>query len=131
MIKGITSTSKYLNIHGGYGGSTYISNSSDLGVGNTRYNTALQRLEIYDGNKYIELSMPTVSVNLSPEAELLLDWAREKRNEELELERLALTNPAIKDLSDKVKLYQDQIKMVKTLIKKDSQWSDGEVQTGP
>ncbi len=131
MIKGIASNGKYLNIHGGYGGSTYISNSSDLGVGNTRYNTALQRLEIYDGNKYIELSMPTVSVNLSPEAELLLDWAREKRNEELELERLALTNPAIKDLSDKVKLYQDQIKMVKTLIKKDSQWSEGEVQAGP
>jgi hypothetical protein len=124
MIKGIASNGKYLNIHGGYGGSTYITNSSDMGVGNVRYNPTLQRLEVYDGRAYIELNMAVASVSLSQEAELLLDWAKEKRNEELELERLALTNPAIKDLQDKVKLYQDQIKMVKTLIKKNNEQSE-------
>ena len=37
--------------------------------------------------------------------------------EENELAELAKSNPTVKDLCDKIKLYEDQIKMVRTLLK--------------
>jgi myo-inositol catabolism protein IolC len=46
----------------------------------------------------------------------LLDWARKKRQEEMELEVLAKEHPSIKDLVDQINLKKEQIKMVKTLI---------------
>jgi hypothetical protein len=61
----------------------------------------------------------TASVDLSGEAVSLLEWARKKRNEELELARLAETNPTIKDLMDQIKQKQEQLSIVQTLIKEE------------
>jgi hypothetical protein len=53
-------------------------------------------------------------------AELLLDWAKKKRDEEMELEALALTNPTIRDLLETIKQKEEQITIVRTLIKKEN-----------
>ena len=128
MIKGITASGKYILVTGN-ASSTYVSNYSGAqGVGNVRFNTTNQNLEVYDGNNWTTMNMAYPNIGLSGEAESLLDWARQKRNEEWELERLAASNPTIKDLTDKVKLYQDQIKMVQTLIKKDREWAEMEAE---
>jgi hypothetical protein len=98
--------------------STYINGYSGLqGVGNMRYNTSSQNMEVFDGNNWVMLNMSIPSIGLSTDAESLLDWARQKRNEELELLNLAQTNTAIKDLTEQIKIKQDQIKMVQTLLK--------------
>jgi hypothetical protein len=98
--------------------STYINGYSGLqGVGNMRYNTSSQNMEVFDGNNWVMLNMSNPSIGLNVEAESLLDWAKQKRNEELELLNLAQTNTAIKDLLEQVKIKQDQIKMVQTLLK--------------
>lgn len=111
--------------------STYVNGYSGLqGVGNMRYNTTNQNLEVFDGNNWVMINMSIPSIGLSGEAEMLLDWARKKRDEEQELERLAKSNPTIKDLTDQIKQKQDQIKMVQNLIKKDTEW-DGPVTAGP
>jgi len=98
--------------------STYVNGYSGLqGVGNMRYNTSNQNTEVFDGTNWIILNMAIPSIGLTTEAESLLDWARQKHLEELELENLAQTNPTIKDLVEQVKIKQDQIKMVQTLLK--------------
>ena len=74
---------------------------------------------MYDGSTWIILSAHHTNINLSDDAVSLLEWARKKRNEELELERLAQTSPAIKDLVNQIKDKEEQIKIVQTLLKEE------------
>jgi hypothetical protein len=96
MIGTIVPSGRYVQTSGG-GSSTYVNGYSGLqGVGNMRYNTSSQRMEVFDGNNWVMLAMDSVSVGLNHEAESLLDWAREKRNEELAWKALAEKNQAVK-----------------------------------
>ena len=121
MIKSIHSSSQFLTVSGGNPGSTYIGNYSNNapGVGNMRYNPNSQNIEVYDGSTWIILSAHHTNINLSDEAVSLLEWARKKRNEELELERLAQTSPAIKDLITQIEEKEEQIRVVQSLIKEE------------
>ena len=120
MIKSIHSSSPFLTVSGGNPGSTYIGNySNSPGVGNMRYNPSNQNIEVYDGSTWIILSAHHATINLSDEAVSLLEWARKKRNEELEREQLAETSPAIKDLVNQIKDKEEQIKIVQTLLKEE------------
>ncbi len=121
MIKSIHSSSPFLTVSGGNPGSTYIGNYSNAtGVGNMRYNPNNQNIEVYDGSTWIILSAHHTNINLSDEAVSLLQWARKKRDEELEIERLAQTSPIIKDLVNQIKDKEEQIKIVQTLIKEEA-----------
>jgi hypothetical protein len=98
--------------------STYVNGYSGLqGVGNMRYNTSSQNMEVFDGNNWVILNMSIPSIGLNTDAESLLDWAREKRNEEIQLQELAKIHPSIKDLVNDIENKKDQIKMIRTLIK--------------
>jgi hypothetical protein len=120
MIKSIHSSSPFLTVSGGNPGSTYIANYNNApGVGNMRYNPNSQNTEVYDGSTWIILSAHNATINLSDEAVGLLQWARQKRDSELEMERLAQTNSTIKDLVTQIKDKQEQIKVVQTLIKEE------------
>ena len=117
MIKNISGGGKYLAVSSG-ASSTYVNGYSNAqGVGNMRYNTSTQNIEIYDGSVWITMNSGYATVALTTEAEQLLDWARKKRDEEMSLELLAMNNPTIKDLVNQIKEKQDQIKMVQTLMK--------------
>jgi hypothetical protein len=119
MIKNISSSGKYINVIG-ESVANYINNYSGAqGVGNIRFNTVNQSMEVYDGNGWITLQMGHVNVGLNSRAEDLLDWAEKKMTEELELEVLANSNPTIKDLMETIKQKQEQISIVRTLIKKE------------
>ena len=125
MIKSIHSSSPFLTVSGGNPGSTYIGNYSNApGVGNMRYNPSNQNIEVYDGSTWIILSAHHANINLSDEAVSLLQWARKKRDEELERKRLAETNPAIKDLIMQIKDKEEQISMIETLL---NSTSDNEI----
>ena len=121
MIKSINSSSPFLTVSGGNPGSTYIGNYSTNapGVGNMRYNPNNQNIEVYDGSTWIILSAHHTNINLSDDAVSLLEWARKKRDEDLERERLAQTNPVIKDLVNQIKDKEEQIKVVQTLLKEE------------
>ena len=120
MIKSINSSSPFLTVSGGNPGSTYIGNySTAAGVGNMRYNPNNQNIEVYDGSTWIILSAHHANISLSDETVSLLEWARKKRDEELEMERLAQTNSTIKDLVTQLKEKQEQIHVVKTLLKEE------------
>ena len=117
MIKNISGGGKYLIVSGGTS-STYVNGYSGAqGVGNMRYNTNTQNIEIFDGNSWITMNSGYATVQLTSDAESLLDWARKKRDEEMSRELLAMSNPAIKDLLNQIKQKEDQIDMVMTLLK--------------
>lgn len=112
MIKGINSSSIWLTVTGGNGGVNYINNYSGAqGVGNMRYNTASQNLEIWDGNNWVLLSTTYATVDISAKTKQILEWCEKKMQEEIVLENLAEKYPAIKDLQDQlaatVKLCQE------------------------
>ena len=120
MIKTISTSSPFITVSGGNPGSTYIGNYSNAaGVGNMRYNPNNQNIEVYDGSTWIILSAHHANISLSDETVSLLEWARKKRDEELEMERLAQTNSTIKDLITQLKEKQEQIHVVKTLLKEE------------
>lgn len=120
MIKGLYSNSPFITISGGNPGSTYVpSHSGAPGIGNMRYNPNSQNIEVFDGSVWVIMQSNNAYVSLDNEAVSLLEWARKKRNEELERERLAETSPAIKDLIEQIQQKEEQIKVVQSLIKEE------------
>ena len=116
MIGHISQTGKYIAVTGGPG-SNYVTNSGYMGVGQLQYNTNTQKLEVYNGISWQQVNLGQYYVGLNPDAEGVIDWARDKMREERELEKLSAEHPAIKDLVEQIKEKQHQMKMVQTLIK--------------
>lgn len=115
MIKGITG-SRGVIVSGGNSPTTYI-NMAAPSAGMMRYNGNSNNIEVYDGTSWLSMATSYVSVELDAETQSLIDWARKKRAEEYDLERLAETNPTIKDLVNQIKDKEEQLKMVQTLLK--------------
>jgi hypothetical protein len=120
MIKTVNGSGKYIMVNGGYPATTYINTGSGyMNVGDIRFNTNTQTIEVYDGNRWIEMNTSHASVGLTPDAERALDWANRKIAEEAELDRLAASNDTIADLVNQKKELDDKIKMVQTLMKEE------------
>ncbi len=132
MIKDIMAQGRYVQVSGG-NSSTYVNGySGSQGVGNMRYNTSNQRMEVFDGNNWIQLNMGSVSVGLNGEAESLLDWARNKRDEEMAWESLAKDNQAVKIALDNLEKAKQQLKITATLARDTSDFGEmAEVQASP
>ena len=116
MIKTVNGSGRYMMVNGGFPATTYMNTSSGyMNVGDVRFNTNMQRLEVYDGNMWIELNTSHASVGLTPDAENAIDWAIKKRHEDIELERLAKSDPTIADLINQKKDIESKIEVVKIL----------------
>ena len=118
MIKGIASGSKYTVVSGGNPILPYVNQNINNPIqGMLRVNGT--DMQVFDGNVWTTMNTSYASVGLSSDAESLLDWARKKRDEEMERDFLAVTNPTIKDLLEQIKEKEDQIEMVMNLIQKE------------
>ena len=121
MLRTVSGAGRYVMVSGGMPAHTYINSSSGyMNVGDVRYNVQMQRLEVYDGQMWLEINTGHASIGLTPDAEIALDWATKKRNEELALEQLAKSNPTIADLVNQKKELDDKIKMVQILMKEET-----------
>ena len=117
MIKDICASGRYVQVSSG-GASTYVNGYSGLqGVGNMRYNTTNQNMEVFDGNSWVMLNMGVASVGLSGEAESLLDWARKKRDEEMMWQSLANENTAVKIALDNLEQARQQLDITAKLAR--------------
>ena len=116
MIKAIHTSGKYIQVIGG-SASTYVTaQAGSQGVGNLRFNTSGQRLEVYDGMTWLELNTPHASVGLNGVAEEAIDWARRQMEEEKTLEALAKEHPAVADALEAVRQAQERVKIVAALV---------------
>lgn len=107
MIKGIAHTGRYLQVTGGMPMNPYIPPGGQS-AGMLRYNTNMNIVEVYDGQGWKEVSS-YANVALTGEAEALLDWARKKRDEEMQIEALAKEHPAINIALDNLKKAKIQL----------------------
>jgi len=106
MIKNVHPHGRYMLIIGG-SASTYVNAySGSQGVGNLRFNTSNQNLEVYDGTNWINMNMPDVTVGLNNEAESLLDWARERRNEEMAWKERMKTHPGLQEAYERLEIMK-------------------------
>ena len=106
MIKDIHASGRYMQVSGG-SSSTYVNGYSGLqGVGNMRYNTSNQNMEVFDGSNWITLNMGYSSVGLTPEAETLLDWAKQKRDEEYKLKSLMEKHPGLQEAYERLEIMK-------------------------
>ena len=106
MIRDVVTGGRYMQ---GVSGqlSTYVNGYSGLqGVGNMRYNTSNQNMEVYDGASWVTLNMGYAGVGLSQEAESLLDWARQRRAEELELKARMEQHPGLRDAYERFEIMK-------------------------
>ena len=116
MIKAIHTIGKYVQVIGG-SAITYVSaQSGSQGVGNVRFNTSAQRLEVYDGMTWLEINMPHTSVGLNAEAEQAIDWVRRQMEQEHRLEALAREHPAVADAMEAVCQAQERVRIVAALV---------------
>jgi hypothetical protein len=117
MIKGLQGTCGVI-VSAGNTALPYIaSNINNPMMGMIRIN--MTELEVFNGSTWQQISSSYATVTLDQDVIDVIQWAKTKRSEELELESLAQTNPTIKNLVEQVKIKQDQIKMVQSLIRKE------------
>jgi hypothetical protein len=108
MIKGISHSGKYLQVTGGSPMNPYIPPGGQS-AGIMRYNTNMNTVEVYDGQVWNEIGSSYAYISLTSEAEALLDWAREKRNEEFQIQSLAKDHPAVKIAMDNLEKARQQL----------------------
>ena len=131
MIKGINTSGRYIEVQGG-ATSTYINNYSGAqGVGNMRYNTSSQNIEIYDGNNWQMLNMGYATVNLTYEAQSLLDWAQQERARQSKREHLIKNNPALQKAYEAIKRAEDNFDLLEKFVENDSNAESEQVQSSP
>ena len=116
MIKAIHTSGHYIQVIGG-SASTYVNaNPGAQGVGNLRFNTSGQRLEVYDGSSWQELNMPHASIGLNADAEAAIEWAHRQMTEERRLATLAKEHPAVADALEAVRQAQERVRIVAALV---------------
>jgi hypothetical protein len=95
MIKSVNSSGRYLTVSGGSPSSTYISPGA-VGSGMMRYNGNMNCIEVNDGNSWIQLQSNYATVELTPDSESLLEWARKERDKQWARDERIRKNPALK-----------------------------------
>ena len=114
MLRTVNGQGRYVMVSGGMPAHTYVNTSSGyMNVGDVRFNTQMQCLEVYDGQRWVEINTGHASVGLTSEA----DWATKKRIEEMALEQKAKDSPAIADLLKQRNTIDEKIKVIEILTK--------------
>ena len=112
MITNVYSHSAFVTANSTVAG-PYI-NAGAPSAGMLRYHN--QQVQVYDGASWLTMSS-TASVGLSAEAEEIMNWAREKMQQEREARAMALDYPAVADALGAVREAQEQLRTVVALCR--------------
>lgn len=115
MIKGL-SGGAYLNVMGGSTSVPYIgSNTSNPMQGMVRINGS--DLQVFDGSSWLSMGGSYATVDLNPDTQNILEWARKKMNEESEWIRLAEQNKSVAIALENLNKAREQLMTVSILAK--------------
>lgn len=126
MIKGITGGSQFLTVSGGSSYPYVPQNSNNPIQGMIRVNG--QDLQVFDGSCWINMAASYASVDLTGEAQTILQWARDERNKQMKREQLIKDNPALQKAYEAIKRAEDNFDLLEKFVENDTQ---GEVQSSP
>ena len=111
---------EYLSVTSSKGAMPYVNMSSNQPmVGALSFDYNSQSMKVYDGSGWMTVGGGVANIHLTPNAISILKWAEKKMLEEVERNKLAETNPAIKDLVNQIKEKEEQLKIVQALIKEE------------
>lgn len=91
----IDSISPYLVVQTDLPSQPFVNNDDGFG-GLLRWNSQLNQQEVYDGSKWVPFDYETATIDLDRETESLLEWVKEKRDEEQKLSKMMEQYPALK-----------------------------------
>jgi hypothetical protein len=112
--------SEYLTVTSNKGAQPYINmSSSQPMIGALSYDPSIQQMKVFDGNYWQTIGGGSASINLTSNAINILKWAEKKMLAEAECNKLAETNPTVRDLMDQIKKKEEQLSIVLTLIKEE------------
>lgn len=114
MIKGINSSGKYIVVSGGTPTNPYISPGA-AGAGMVRYNPNMNQLEVNDGNSWQTIHTSYATVDLTPETESLLEWARKERDKQWNREAKIKNNPALQKAYEAIKRAEENFDLLEAI----------------
>lgn len=120
MLKGLNTSGRYLEVRGGTA-STHVGrnyNTSAHNQGQMMYDLEAQCMKVFDGSSWIVLAGSYATVELSYEAQSLLDWARQKKDEEHMRSKLIEEHPQLREAYEDLKNEQEKFDLLVTLSKK-------------
>ena len=82
-------------------------------VGNVRFNTSNQSMEVYDGNNWITLYSGTTFLDLSYRTKEILQWAEKKMEEDQRLEEQCKQYPGLAKARDNYELFKKMVESEK------------------
>lgn len=94
MIKGINS-GRYITVQGGQSSDPYFSPGA-AGAGMVRWNPNMNCMEVNDGSMWKQMAASYATIDLTPDVQELIEWARRERDRQLSREQAASNNPALK-----------------------------------
>jgi uncharacterized protein YfaT (DUF1175 family) len=112
MITNVYSTNSFVTAHSLLS-ETYI-NPGNASAGLVRYLN--NQIQVYDGSSWLPLG-GTAAVGLSPEAEEIMNWAREKMQAEREACAMSEQYPAVADALNAVWESEQQLKTIVALCR--------------
>jgi len=131
MIKGI-SGGRYLNVQNGQPTSNYVNHfPGALNVGQIRFNTTSQNMEVFDGNNWMQLAMNYATVDLNSEAQMLLDWARQERDRQAQRQSLIRNNPALQRAWEAIQRAEANFDLIEKFVEHDNDAESEQVQSSP
>lgn len=116
MIKNVYGSGRYLTTLNN-SATNYMNNFSGAqGLGNMRFNTTTQSVEVYDGQMWQPMQMTDVSLMLTSDAVEAIDWVNQKRKEEHDIRALAEQHPAVADQLAAVREAEEKLRMITLLV---------------
>jgi hypothetical protein len=117
MIEHINA-SGHIIISGASSSGPYISNYNNQPmVGMVRYHNST--LEVYDGSVWHKIGGGSYTFDLSGNANSAINWAINKMNQEVELEKLAADHPAMKAAYENLQRARQQLEATAILVKEE------------
>lgn len=118
MIKGLTGGANVV-VTGGSTSFPYVPyNSNNPVQGMLRLNG--QDFQVFDGSAWVNLGTSYASVELSPDAQSLLQWAREQRDKQLKREKLIKDNPALQKAMEAINRAEDNFDLISKFVENDN-----------
>ncbi len=118
MIKGLQGNGG-ITVSGGSTSIPYVNmNSGSMGnplQGMLRINGS--DMQVFDGSAWINMSASYATVSLDAETQNLLQWAKSKQRQEIELLELASKNQAVLTALENLKAAQDQLTVIAHLAR--------------
>ena len=115
MIKNVNSSGRYLVVNSNGGNGPYISPGAS-GSGMMRWNSNMNQIEVNDGNSWQPMSPGYATVELTPETESLLEWARLERTKQRIREERVRKNPALQKAYEAIVRAEENFDLLDSIV---------------